>query len=552
MKRRALAALAVLLAAIGLRGCSWRADPSRRLDATGLKYVAEERIENQAAADDSAGREQRAAHLEGFTRELPVVDGRIELTLEEAVRRTLLHSLDIQVASYSPAIAETDVVAASSVFDPVYFLEGSLLNTDQPTTAFVAFTGGSIQEDRRAASTGIRKTFPTGGSITISENLDYLRTTSGVAEPLTYSTNFMVELTQPLLRGMGLDANKAQIYIASHNREASVEEFRAKVMDVLAELESVYWDLAFAVRDVDVRRRSLELARETYRKEQRLAEEQMTPPLEVARAHAAVTAREAELIRARNRVRNLSDRLKSIMNDPELDLNEKVTLVPADRSQIPMPEIDRDRAVVTALSERPALRQLRSRIRAIEADRRLKRNELLPRLDASFMWRRNSLDTRSGDAFKDQGTGRYTDYEVGLTLEVPLGNRQAKAEHRRAALEYEQAARELENMTQDVVLEVNTAIREVRTTLEEISATRDARIAARETLEGEQARYDVGEVTNEELLRAQRDYEEAQRNELEAITRFNVAITELERAKGALLHYNNVHVLPKAYQPSAD
>ena len=94
MRRRALAALVVILVATGPQGCFWQAGTRQRLDATGLKYVAEERIENRTAADDRANGKQRAAHLEGFTREVPVVDGKIELTLEEAVRRTLLHSLD--------------------------------------------------------------------------------------------------------------------------------------------------------------------------------------------------------------------------------------------------------------------------------------------------------------------------------------------------------------------------------------------------------------------------------------------------------------------------
>ena len=76
------------------------------------------------------------------------------------------------------------------------------------------------------------------------------------------------------------------------------------------------------------------LAAEVLRKEQARAAQQMSKPLEVSRARAAVTTRRAELIRAENLVRNLSDQLKNTMNDPELGLLKNVVLVPADEPSL--------------------------------------------------------------------------------------------------------------------------------------------------------------------------------------------------------------------------
>lgn len=545
MQKGATFFLAVAVLGICAGGCSFGDQSQATMDATGLKFLAEERAGKRQA--ETAG-EQTPSHLEGFTGKLEIVDGKVGLSLEEAVRRALKNSLDIQVASFSPAIAETDILAAESVFDAAWFLRGSLDKTDIPVSSFLATGGaGALMQDNRLVSTGITKQFATGGSMTISENLDYLRSNSTFVTSPSYATNFMVELTQPLLRDLGLDTNKARIYIASHSRDATVEDFRRQVMDVLVELESVYWELVFAHRDVEVRKRSLALAREVYRKEQSRAKAQMARKLEVSRARAAVTRGEAELIFAKNRVWNLSDQLKNIMNDPQLKLTDELLVVPSDEPRETPPEIDRSSGVLQALEMRPELRSLRSQIRAAEVSRRYFRNQLLPRLDLSFTWRRNSLGRRSGDAFSDQLTGRFTDYVTGLSAEVPIGNRKAEADYRKSKLEHDQALLILENLTQDVILEVNTAVRQVETTLEEIAATREARIAAQDTLDGEQARYEVGDVTNEELLRAQRDLEEAERNELRSVTAFNTAIINLERAKGTLLDYNNITVLPKDY-----
>jgi outer membrane protein TolC len=535
----------IFCGALLLRGCSVWEGQGPAMDAAALRYVAGERADKRHG---QAG-EQEPEHLKGFTDDLKVVDGRASLSLEQVVRRTLKNSLDIQVASYSPAMAEADILVAQSAFDASWFLNGSINKTDTPVNSFLAAGGASaLIQDNRLVSTGIRKPLVTGGSIAVSENLDYLASNSTFVTSPSYATNVMVELTQPLLRDMGLDANKARIYVASHNRDASVEDFRRQVMDVLVEVENTYWELVFANRDVDVRRSSLALAEEVYRKEQSRAKAMMARKLEVSRARAAVTSRQAELISAENQVRNLSDRLKKLMSDPHLPLTEVSQIVPTDEPQTEPPPADRQADVITAIEMRPELRQLRSQVLAGDVSRRFYRNQLLPRLDLSFAWRRNSLGGGSGDAFKQQLSGEYNDYMTGLTAEVPIGNRKAEAEHRKSKLALDQAMLHLENQTQHVVLEVNTATRQVETALEEIAATHEARVAAKDTLDGEQARYDVGDVTNEELLRAQRDLEEAVRNELRAITAFNKAVTALERAKGTLLDYNNITVLPKDYQ----
>jgi outer membrane protein len=535
-----------LLGFLVLRGCSWEGSEGTAFDNTGLQYVAADRARERVGGPTPAPTER--PDLEGFVGQIKVVDGKVSLSLQETVRRAMLNSLDIQVASYDPAIAETDVLAAESIFDPVLFLDGSLANLDRPNTAFLNLVGNTAtMESTRAASIGIRKTFATGGTLTVSENYEYFRTNSPLMASPTYSTNFLVELSHPLLRNMGLDANKAQIYIASHNREATIADFQTTVLDVLVDIESTYWVLVFAVRDVDVRRRSVTLAEEVYRKEKIREEEAMSRPLEVSRARAAFTSRKAELIRAQNYVHDLSDKLKNLVNDPDLDLRQDVVIVPSDDPMILNPQIDRNEAVVAAINRRPELEQLRQQIKAIEAQQRYNKNQLLPRFDATFSYQRNSVGMKSSDAFREQGPGRFSDYTGGIVVEVPIGNRLAEANYRRGKLELQKAHCRLENLEQDIILQVNTAIREVETSVEEIAATREARIAAKDTLDGEQARYDVGDVTNEELLRAQRDLEEAERNEMQAVTRLMVSIIQVERAKGSLLDYNNIHIVPKDF-----
>lgn len=536
------AALASVAAFCGI-GCRPCDDSLASVNASELRYAAAERAESRQAQLEAG-----AARLENFVAPLDIRDGVLSISLEDAVRRTLKNNLDIQIAAFTPAIAETEIIMAASVFDPVIFLQGNMLTEDRPVTSVLA-TGGAdaLMQDTRVVSTGIRKPFATGGSIQVSNNLTYLRTNSTFVDSPSYTTDFTVELTQPLLRGMGLDVNKAQIYIATNARDATLEQFRQAVMDTLVQVEAVYWELLFSRRDVEVRRQGLELAREVLRVEEARYEQRLTRKLEVSRALAAVAVRQAELIRAKSRVRDLSDQLITLINDPQMTAVENLQLLPTDEPPVDAPPLNYHGAIMTAIERRPELQQQRAELRSQEHLGRFYRNQLLPRLDFSFLWRRNSLGGDFGDAFKDELTGRYTDYSFGLVFEVPIGNRRAEAEQRRNRLEYEQRLLQLERTTRDVILEVNTMIREIKTNIEEIAATRQAEIAAAETLEGEKARYEVGEVTNTEYLRAQSDYEEAQRNYLQATTRLSVALIRLQRAQGSLLEYNNIHVVPEDY-----
>ena len=532
----------VLMTSAG-SGCRPCDDSLRSVDASHLRYAAAERAQAR-----QAGLESEAEHLRDFVTPLAVENGVVRLTLEEVVRRTLKSNLDIQIAAFTPAIAETEIIVAASVFDPVIFLQSNMLTEDRPVTSVLA-TGGAdaLMQDTRVLSGGIRKPFATGGSIQVSENINYLRTNSTFVQSPSYTTDFVVELTQPLLRGMGLDVNKAQIYVASNARDATLEQFRQTVIEVLVRVEATYWELLFTQRDVGVRQRSLSLAAEVLRIEEARYEQRLTRRLEVSRAQAAVAVRQAELIRAQNRVADLSDQLKTLINDPQMLLAEELSILPVDEPPTDSPPIDYHRSILTAIERRPELQQLRAELRSQEHLGRFYRNQLLPRLDFSFLWRRNSLGGYFGDAFSDQFTGRYTDYSFGLVFEMPIGNRRAEAEQRRNRLEYEQRLLDLERATRNVILDVNTTLREIETNLEEIRATKQAEIAAADTLDGEKARYEVGEVTNQEYLRAQRDLEEAQRNHLQATTRLSVALVRLQQAKGSLLEYNNIHVVPEDY-----
>jgi HAE1 family hydrophobic/amphiphilic exporter-1 len=124
---------------------------------------------------------------------------------------------------------------------------------------------------------------------------------------------------------------------------------------------------------------------------------------------------------------------------------------------------------------------------------------------------------------------------VGLVLEVPIGNRRARADARMARNAERQAEAELARARKAVRAEVLDAAAALETAGGRIEATRAARQAAEVQLSSERERYAAGLSTNFLVLTRQNDLAGAQLDEIEALTDYRAARTEMARATGALL-----------------
>jgi len=142
---------------------------------------------------------------------------------------------------------------------------------------------------------------------------------------------------------------------------------------------------------------------------------------------------------------------------------------------------------------------------------------------------------------------------AGLELEWPLGTRAARAEYRRRRVQYEQTLLQADRLADQVLEEVSVAVRTVRRGREEVESTLEARDAARTVLEGEQTRLELQPMdrrTNEELLRAQSQLAQTKQDHLVALLNFNLALTELARARGTLLAEQGIEVVwPESDRP---
>jgi outer membrane protein TolC len=334
----------------------------------------------------------------------------------------------------------------------------------------------------------------------------------------------------------------APIRVATLNSDISVQDFRKSVTDVIATTISAYWQLEFDLEAVRVSQASLDLAAEVLRREKAHEILGVSSEVELHRAQAAVALRQADVVRAENQARDDMDHLKLLMNSPDLPLSGDTRILPSETPRFYLADINRAEAIATALAHRPELERGRNviavnRIRVNVAD-----EDRLPRLDATLRYVLNGLGKAFRQGIQQQSFTELNTWSAGLEFELPIGNRAADATLRHRQLEYDQALIDLDRLANQATQEVNSAVRAVVQSRQEVEATLEATAASSRQVIGEQRRFELGQTTNDELLRAQETLATAQRDYLRALLNFNLGLVSLARAEGVMLESQGIEV----------
>jgi outer membrane protein TolC len=109
------------------------------------------------------------------------------------------------------------------------------------------------------------------------------------------SSTFEFQLTQPLLAGFGFLANTRYIHIAKNNQRISDLAFQGQVIATVTQIENLYWDLFNAYQQERVQERSLQFAQQSYGNAQKQYQLQAIPEMDVVRAEAEVAKRDQDL-----------------------------------------------------------------------------------------------------------------------------------------------------------------------------------------------------------------------------------------------------------------
>jgi outer membrane protein TolC len=270
------------------------------------------------------------------------------------------------------------------------------------------------------------------------------------------------------------------------------------------------------------------------------------------RAESALADRRSALERAEAAVRNAQDRLGTLTGDPEFLNNPRQELIPADRLVLSSDMVDAKIAAQSALRNRPEITQAFLQLEAANIREGMARNEILPQLNLVLEGSLGGLsDNDIGTAYGRQFTEGGPGYSAGIVFSMPLENNVGKAQLERRRLEVRQQMAQVKTSIDSVLLEVSISAREVGTAYRETQAKYEAVRAYTEDLATLEARRGVQDLRDESMvasfldtvLDAQDRRTRAEEEFIRAAANYQIAIVNLQRAKGQLLTYSDITVV---------
>lgn len=372
-------------------------------------------------------------------------DGKIYLSIDDAVALALENNLDLEIARYNLNIADADLLRAKSGANILGINTGVVQNTPgggvgglggsvgsgtggttvaaggagtgtsglvsstlgigSPITSFDPSLTGTTQLDKNETQSvsvfspvpivaqnsytsnfGYTQGFHFGGALTGAFNNTHL-TTNNPTSLLTpqLGSTFQFRFTQNLLQGFGFLPNTRFIRIAKNNREISDVAFRLQIITTVDQVENMYWDLVYAYENVRVQQESLTYTQKALEDAKRQAQVGTVPPIQVVSAQSTVATGQQNLIVAQNNLQLqqllMKNALSRSIEDPIL---AEADVIPTSTMQLPQqePVTPIQDLINQALQHRAELVQTRIDLNSRDINVKSVRNSMLPTLQA--------------------------------------------------------------------------------------------------------------------------------------------------------------------------
>ncbi|MEE2681771.1 MAG: TolC family protein [Planctomycetota bacterium] len=479
--------------------------------------------------------------------------GQRPIALQDCVRMALMNNLQLQNSRLQPAIQREQVIQAEAVFDIILGGGYSFTRTRSPNQN-IAIQGIAPNVDPSLTNVrtndvevSLGKQLTSGGSVQVSTDL--VRSNVQGDDNVTYSPNpywqpaLTLDYSQPLLRGFGEKVNLSQVYIARKLEQESIETLRQSLIDTIANTEVAYWNLAYSWRALGIQLWLIDAAVE-LRDIIDLRRNYDASLADWAQAVSTVEQRVADVISFQQAVKEASDDLKVLINDPGYPLAGESVLAPVDEMVHTPVSLDLRSTLLTAIAKRPDVRKSILQIDIARIEEVVADNGRLPELDLQAQVSTTGMSDAIGESYDRTFDGDFISYVLGLAFQYPLGNRAAEAAWRESRLGRSAAMVAYRSSSPQGNLDVKTPMREDIDTAQYTNATRVARLATAEYLRAlEVERETLASLTPTFLnliFSAQASLATARSDEFQAISSFNISVVQLHRAMGTVLDMHQI------------
>ena len=504
------------------------------------------------------------------------------LTLAEAISLALENNKDIEVTRKNVKIAEFDLKAARGFYEPKFTGQTYYDRSTVPNVSIFS-SNRTTKQGSFVGNAGLQGYVPRFGTV-LNATFNNQRLTSDnpisiLSPQLNSSLSFSV--TQPLFRGRKFDQPRRAIEVAKRNLSLTDTQFRQRTIDIIANVQRAYWDLTYALRNLQVQRDGVKDAKDQLEHNRRLVNEGQLAPIDVLAAETQVANFELSVYDALNIVGVAENNLKNMISQNRNDALWGKSVTPVDSVDLDPPITTLAQALDAAMTNRPELEINRAQKDINALDQRYYKEQKKPQIDlvASYsssgiggtqnpnfrspfarecatgdtacldeqirqqLATQNLLNSIGGGSsgITDIFSNKYPTFRVGVQFNLPLfGDKTSRAQYGRSLVESERLDTQREQLEQNIQVDVRNSLQSLRTAEARLRAAAIARENSVKQYDSEQRKLDAGQSDIYKVLERQTALTTARSNELRAQTELNKSIADLQRATGNSLKANNV------------
>jgi HAE1 family hydrophobic/amphiphilic exporter-1 len=540
----------------------------------------------EPARDTALPRQEQTPRRVGVDESNPLT-----LTLFDAVKLALQNNREIEVERINVQQADYDLFSARGARDitlgAASFYEHRVLAAG---SVLAGGLDGTLTTRSANWDFSAQQLMPSGAQWT-AQFTNLRSDTNSVFNSLNpqYTTLLNIQIRQPLLRNFTLDDARRRIRVANRRLDLSDSQFRQKAIEIVSRVQRSYWDLVFGLREVQIQREAVELARAQRERNSRMVDQGTLAPIELVSVDVELERRRENVLfalevvtRAENTIKQLilADRSSDVWNKP---------IIPTEAPDLKAISLKLDEALTAAFANRPELAQNDVQQEINQIDTRYFSNQAKPAVDLIASYGTTGLAgtpvTSSGSPFTATtdllvervntlseiallppltvggpaplpgflvgGYGQslsnvfsndFRTIRFGVSFSFPIRNRTAEGQLGRSLAEGRKIGTQRKILEQLIEAEVRNALQSVDMGRERVETARAAREAAEKQYQSEVRRFDSGLSTTYFVLERQNTLSESRGRELRALTEYNKAMAELQRVMGTTLTSANVEV----------
>ena len=512
-----------------------------------------------------------APKQESFVAQAEASGKALRLSLRDSVKMALENNLTIAIQDYESDNYVQRMLGDRGVYDPVLTASMTLSNNINPNTSpynqSLQGAGANLQSGILSYSAGMQQVIPSGGNWSFAYDTSRRTTNSNSSffSP-SFNAGLTVRFTQPLFRNFRTNNSARQIKITKLDANTNDITFEDQVTTVIKNVQDAYWDLVYAIRDHEIRRNSLELAKIQLDNNRRRVEIGTLAPIEITSAESTVSTREQSLIAAMERIHVIGNRLKQfISRDAHAELWNNI-VIPTDEPVFIQSDVSLAQAIDSALTSRPEVRKMKNEIDKLDINENFYRNQKRPQVD--FVSSFGSIG-QSGE-ITAVGTGKilprfiggiptaysqifsfdFRSYQAGVQVQIPVRNRSVEANLAQQMIAKRQYEKRLRDTEQTIQVDVRNAYQSIETNRQMVATAKKGLELAKEQLFGENKRFEAGLSTTFMVLTRQDQYEQAQGSELQSLVNYRKSLAQLYKAMFKTLDKNDIQIAKS--QPDAE